>query len=361
MLHLLDRREVRAALIAVGSILVAYLAEIIIRFTFLALAKKTRSDLDDRIVTTLRRPVFLSLLFIGLYWSATTLVLPPRLMSVTAAVLQTLAVLIWAAAAFSIGTAVLETLSRRSHASSIVQPRTLPVFDILTRIAVVGGAIYFTFLAWHIDVTAWLASAGIIGIAVGFAAKDTLANFFAGVFILADAPYKVGDWIVLDGELRGKVTRIGVRSTRILTTDGIEITIPNAVIGGSKIVNEAGGPSVKQRVRVQIQCAYGSDIDLVHKVLLSAVDGVADVCSEPAPLVRFKSFGDSGLDFELLVWLEDAGRRDHLVDQLNSRAYKAFNKAGIEIPFPQRDLHIRDLPARGSGDLAAAVPDGPEA
>ena len=90
--------------------------------------------------------------------------------------------------------------------------------------------------------TAWLASAGVVGIAVGFAAKDTLANLFSGVFILADAPYKIGDYIVLDATgMRGKVTQIGLRSTRLITRDDVEVTIPNSIMGNSQVINQSGG------------------------------------------------------------------------------------------------------------------------
>ncbi|MFT5274966.1 MAG: MscS family membrane protein [Cryomorphaceae bacterium] len=85
--------------------------------------------------------------------------------------------------------------------------------------------------------TAWLASAGIIGIAVGFAAKDTLANLFSGVFILADSPYKLGDYVVLEDNSRGKVTQISLRSTRMLTRDDVEVTVPNSITGNTKIIN----------------------------------------------------------------------------------------------------------------------------
>lgn len=343
-LDLFERPEVRAAAVAVGSILVAFLAELIIRVTLSALARRTKSDLDDQVAASLRRPVFLSIIFIGLSWSADLVGMPEGALEITHSVLATFAVLIWSAAAFSIGTAVLETLSRRSSESSIVQPRTLPVFEILIRLLVIGAAVYFTFLAWDIDVTAWIASAGIIGIAVGFAAKDTLANFFAGIFIIADAPYKVGDWIVLDGDLRGRVIKIGVRSTRLLTSDDIEITVPNSVIGASKIVNEVGGPTIKQRIRVKVQCAYGSDIDHVRAVLTSCADE-PEVARDPAPQVNLNSFGDSGVNFELRVWIEDPARRDAIIDRLNTRVYKAFAAAGIEIPYPKRDLYIKEQPS----------------
>jgi MscS family membrane protein len=328
----------------VGSLVAAWVAGLLVGTLLLAVARRTTGDPDHRIVAALQRPVFVSVLFVGLFWAAETLDPPERATFITRAMLVTLAVLVWSTAAFKIGAVVLESLSRQERASSIIQPRTLPVFEILIRLAVIGAAIYFTFLAWNIDVTAWLASAGIVGIAVGFAAKDTLANFFAGIFIIADAPYKVGDWIVLDGELRGRVTRIGLRSTRILTGDDVEITVPNSVIGGSKIVNEAGGPSTRQRIRIKVSCAYGSDIDKVREILAGCARDTPDVCREPTPEVRFCQFGDSGLHFELRVWLDDPARRDGLIDRLNCRVYQEFVRTGIEIPYPKRDVYIKQQP-----------------
>ena len=137
---------------------------------------------------------------------------------------------------------------------------------------------YLIMAAWHVNLTSWLASAGVLGIAVGFAAKDTLANFISGVFILVDAPYKVGQYIIIDGETRGVVTDIGMRSTRLLTRDNVEVTVPNAVIGNAKIVNESSGPSPKMRVRVNASVAYGSDVDQVQEILLAC----SRMCPMPA-------------------------------------------------------------------------------
>jgi small-conductance mechanosensitive channel len=227
---------------------------------------------------------------------------------------------------------------------AIVQPRTLPLFDILIKIAVVGGALYFALLAWNINVTGWLASAGIVGIAVGFAAKDTLANLFAGIFILADAPYKLGDFIVLDNGERGRVTDIGIRSTRILTRDDIEVTVPNAVIANAKIINETGGPHEKERIRVNVFASYECDVDHVRQVLLDCAQEVEHVCREPAPRVRFREFGDSGLRFELLSWIDEPVLRGRVLDQLNTTVFKRFREAGIEIPYAKHDVYVKQMP-----------------
>jgi len=218
------------------------------------------------------------------------------------------------------------------------------VFEMLIKFVVVGAALYFIFLAWQIDLTAWIASAGIVGIAVGFAAKDTLANLFSGIFIIVDAPYKVGDFIVLEGNLRGQVTRIGIRSTRVLTTDDVEITVPNAAIGSSKIVNETSGRSTRTRIRVGVSAAYGSDIDRVRQVLLGCAAGVPHIATDPGPDVWFTELGGSGLAFQLLVWLETPAERGRVVDALNTAIYKAFAAAGIEIPYTKTDLYIKELP-----------------
>ncbi|MCH9679919.1 MAG: mechanosensitive ion channel, partial [Deltaproteobacteria bacterium] len=163
-----------------------------------------------------------------------------------------------------------------------------------------------------------------------------------------------GDWIIIDGtirgNLRGKVTHIGMRSTRILTRDDVEITVPNALIANSQLINEMGGPDTKQRVRVSVDVAYGSDVDVVRGVLIECAGADSRVASEPTPTVRFRRFGGSGLGFELLVWLDDPAARGLLIDRLNTAVYKAFDVAGIEIPYTKHDVYIKQMPGRRSDD-----------
>lgn len=342
---LIDEPWARAAAIAVGSLLVALVVELVVLRWVAALTRRSKTDLDDKIIAALRYPIFVSIALVGAYWASRELPLKPATATLLHNILQTIAVLFWASALTRLGTLLLRRASLRSMRLSIIQPRTVPLFDILTKILIVGGALYFVMLSWEINVTGWLASAGIVGIAVGFAAKDTLANLFAGIFILADAPYKLGDFVVLEGGERGRVTDIGMRSTRILTRDDIQITVPNAVIANAKIINETAGPYEKERVRVTVSVAYGSDVDQVRAALLSCVDGVEHVCAEPTPSVRFREFGDSGLKFQLLAWIDEPVLRGRVLDALNTRVYKRFREVGIEIPYAKRDLYIRELPA----------------
>jgi small-conductance mechanosensitive channel len=159
-----------------------------------------------------------------------------------------------------------------------------------------------------------------------------------------DAPYKAGDFIILDSGERGVVTDIGLRSTRILTRDDVEITVPNGIIGNGKIINEAGGPSAQHRIRVAVGVAYGSDIDNVIEVLAGVAADHPEVLTNPAPRVRFRLFGDWSLNFELLGWIAKPVDRGRVTHELNCAVYKALNKHEIQIPFPQQDLHVRSMP-----------------
>ena len=305
---------------------------------------KTRVSLDDLILDIFHKPIFISIFLFGLGLAAERLALPATPRYLAMAGLKTVVIFIWAGAALRFLKLVIHLLSRDESRFALIQDRTVPLFNNLMIILVTVISLYFVFLAWDIDVSAWLASAGILGLAISFAAKDTLANLFSGVFIVADAPYKIGDFIVLSSGERGEVTHIGIRSTRILTRDDVEITVPNSMIANSKIINEAGGPHEKYRIRVKVGVAYGSDIDKVKAVLLEVAQNHPLVCAIPEPRVRFRNFGDSSLDHELLCWVEKPVFRGRALHQLNTLVYKRFSAEGIEIPFPQTDLHIRSIP-----------------
>ena len=201
-------------------------------------------------------------------------------------------------------------------------------------------------VVWDVNTSAWLASAGIAGFAISFAAKDTLSNLFAGVFIIADAPYRIGDYIVLQGVgTRGEVTSIGLRSTRVVTRDDIEITIPNAVIGGAQIINQTAGPSPKMRLRVPVGVAYDTSVERLRGVLMEVATEASIVCEEPKPRVRFRAFGPSSLDFELLVWVKDPEDRGVAMDTILEEVLTRLRAESIEIPYPKQDLYLKEQPS----------------
>jgi MscS family membrane protein len=344
VLELSKEPWVQAAAGILGSLLAAWLVELLISTLLAKAAAKTETDADDKIIEILRRPVFLTVLLWGFGYSSSLLLDRENYHNVVVPLLETVTIFLWAIAVTRVAEVLLKTFAAKDRPRAMLQPRTLPVFDIFMRILVVSGAMYFMFLAWDIDLTAWMASAGVLGIAFGFAAKDTLANLFSGIFILADGPYKVKDWIILDDNRRGEVTHIGIRSTRIMTNDEIEITIPNAIIGNSQLINETGGGSRRQRLRIPFSVAYGSDIEQVREVVLACVVGAEFVLDTPTPRARLRKLGDSGLEFGLEIWFDDPPIRDAILDDVATRIYNALNAANIEIPYPKQDVYIRSMP-----------------
>ncbi len=337
----LDTRII-ATLMRLAITLVAVLLIRLAVFPLLVrLSRRSATDLDDEVVNRLRGPVILTVWLAGAAWSLLWIQTAAAHFALVG-VLKTVGIVVWSVVLVGIGTLLLKAASRRGGETGVVQTKTLPLMIMLWKILVYGAAFYFLLSAWRIEVTTWLASAGVAGIAVGFAAKDTLANLFAGVFILADAPFKIGDFIVIDDVTRGQVTEIGLRSSRILTRDDVEVTVPNAIIGNAKIINETGGPYDKMRVRVPVSVAYGSDVDQVRALLLGCCDGVAHLIAEPAPRVRFRLLGESGLKFELLAWVSEPVYRGRVIDALTERVYGTLVEAGVEIPYPKRDVYLRN-------------------
>ncbi|MCG8036086.1 MAG: mechanosensitive ion channel family protein [Candidatus Thiodiazotropha taylori] len=342
---------VKGILIFLFFILIAKLLTWVFLPIIRRLAARTASHVDDKIIMMLKAPLFWTVTLIGLLVATTVSSLGDQINKILLSTVTSVLVFLWMLFAIRLSKLLLQVASSRASDHAVIRPQTLPLFTNLFAITFFIFAVYFIFQAWHIDMTAWLASAGIIGIAVGFAAKDTLANLFSGVFIMADTPYKIGDYIVLDDGtgLRGKVTSIGIRSTRLLTRDDVEVTIPNAIMGNSKVVNESGGPYPKYRIRVSVGVAYGVDIDQVKRILLTIAEENDSVCHDPEPRVRFRTFGASSLDFELLCWVDNPELRGRVVDSLNSTIYKTFLEEGIEIPYSKQDLYIKEFPGQTDG------------
>ena len=343
---LLDNRYWRVGLIIGAAILLA----VVLRLFFIPLlnrlSKKSSSNIDDQLLAVINPAILRTVVLEGFHWAVIDFVADGQMNHFIHATVITLLVLMWGQVVLSIGSIFFRRISTQDDKMAWIQPQTLPLVQFGFKVIVFGTQIYLIMAAWKFNLTSWLASAGVMGIAVGFAAKDTLANFISGIFILIDAPYQVGQYINVDNQTRGVVTDIGMRSTRLLTRDNVEITVPNAVIGNSMVVNESSGPSTRMRVRVLVSVAYGSDVDEVRELLMDCARDVPDTCTETPPSVRFAALGDSGLEFQVMTWVINPEFRGRVVDTLNTRIYQKLNEAGISIPFPQQDIHISSWPGR---------------
>jgi len=334
----------RALVILGVAVVLAVIVRVVIIGILQRLVSRTASSFDDKAVATFGAPLVTTFVVAGIGYAAKELAVSEEWYRAISGLMMTLLVFVWGRALLRAGSMICLGLSDNRDRFQWLNPKTLPLMEFLLKLIVASTMVYMIMKAWHIDVTTWIASAGVAGIAVGFAARDTLANLISGAFILADQPYKVGDYIVLGSGARGEVIEIGMRTTRLLTRDDVEVNLPNAVIAGGEIINETRGRFPKMRVRVKVGVAYGSDVDQVVEVLLKTTEGVQHVATNPEPRVRFRQFGESSLDFELLAWVDLPVYRGLVLHELNLRVYKALAAAGIEIPFPQRDLHIKELP-----------------
>lgn len=330
-------------ILSIGYI-VGSLIQFVLTRGFTQVAKRTRTNVDDQLILMLKRPLFLTVFYFFLILAVHSLNISHVLKTTLVHIVLTVIVFMWMTRGFGILNLLLRVLSDLRNRYKMIQRKTVPLFSLVGKIGLIATGSYCILIIWGINPTAWLASAGVLGIAVGFAAKDTLSNLFSGFFIIADTPYKTGDFVVLDSGERGMVTNVGVRSTRLLTRDDVEITIPNAVIGNAKIQNQSAGRWEKYRLRIKVGVAYGSDLNQVCNVLKLVGFDDKDVCKTPEPRVRMRGFGPSSIDFELLCWIDEPVLRGRVTHQLYMSVYNKFQELNIEIPFNRQDVYIKELP-----------------
>jgi len=339
--NIISNKVLLAFVYIILSLLVAFIVDKIFIASLRILVRKSNTDIDDKILNFIHKPIYYTIFYFGLNIAITLLEFPEGIVFYLTSIFKSILVVFWASALFKSFMIFVDWSSDKSRNNSFIQAKTKSFFENIGKIGIFLISIYFVMLSWDIDVTAWIASAGILSVVIGFAAKDTLGNLFAGLFIMADSPYKEGDYINLDTGERGYVRHIGTRSTRILTRDDIEITIPNSVIATTKIINESGGPYEKERIRITVDVAYGSDLEKVKQIMLDIALSSERICQAPKPRVRMRKFGESGLNLQLLGWIEKPEERGATIDEISTTIYNKFNQENIEIPFPQRTVHIK--------------------
>ncbi len=305
--------------------------------------KSTKSELDYEIAHYLTHPIHQTVFTFFLVVALATLDFPGTLEHFLIKVCITALLVFWGRAWFRATSVILQALEAERDRFHLFQPRTVPLYEMGIKLLLFGLFIYLFFIVWGIDATAWVASAGIIGIAVGFAARDTIANLISGVSIVADAPYKIGDYIVLDTGERGVVSSLGIRSTRLITRDDVEVSIPNAVIGSAKIVNESGGPWVRHRVKLPVGVAYDSDVDKVIDTLLDIAAKNERIVEHPEARVRIREFADNSINMDFMGWIRRPADRGLTIHELSLEVIKRFREEHITIPFPQRDLYLKSV------------------
>ena len=321
------------------------------------LAGRTATQLDDLLVTSLRAPTLLWSLALALAAGLEAAPLPRRLAAWGTSFVVALVVLSITIVVANVLAKGLQHFGQRIQMVTAVTGLGTTLLRVL--VFTLGGLLVLSSLG--ISVTPLLAALGVGGIAIGLALQDTLANLFAGVHILVEKPVRVGDFIKLETGQEGYVTDIGWRTTRIRMLPNNMVIVPNGKLAQSVVTNYYL-PEQRMALLIPISVSYGSDPEQVEKVLVDEATRAAGVVpgllADPPPFVRFiPGFGDSSLDFTLICQVREFVDQYLAQHELRKRIFRRFREEGIEIPFPQRVVHLRNgdggRSAPAVGDAAA--------
>jgi small-conductance mechanosensitive channel len=215
----------------------------------------------------------------------------------------------------------------------------LPLVEKLATIFLIGTALIIILKHFNYDILSLVTALGIGSLAIGLAAKDTMANMISGFTLMIDRPFRLGDRIQLSSGQSGDVQDIGLRSTKIKTLDNQLLIIPNSDLCNTILTNQAF-PDVRAKGRINIGVAYGSDVGQVKELLVQAALEVPEVLRDPPPEAFFTSFGDSALIMALFFWVDEYTETFATMDKINTLIISRLGAEGIMIPYPTRTVHI---------------------
>jgi small-conductance mechanosensitive channel len=233
-----------------------------------------------------------------------------------------------------------------------LQKRVMPKFHHLDRglqftllrvlhyVIMLFATLWAIKLGFSIDLTGIAVILGFLSVGIGFGLQYVAADLASGFILLFERPMRVGDRIRLDDTIEGRVENISLRSTIIITNENMAVIVPNSRLTQNRFVNYSySNQSV--RINIPIGVAYGSDLQKVSKALVEAANCIKEVLPKPPPRPHFKGFGDSSLDFEIRVWINEPHKHPQIRSKINYQIYRLFSEYEIEIPFPTRDLNLR--------------------
>lgn len=309
----------------------------------LQITKKTKTKIDDLIVTKTNKPVSIILLLIGVRLAIIPHKIRPDILEIGEHLIVSLIIVIVAYIAIIIFDILIGNWGSRFAAktASKIDDEVVTLFQRFSRITLSLIGVIFILNVWGIEVAPLLASLGIAGIAVAFALQTTLGNIFGGVSLIVDRSIKVDDFIKLDDGTQGFVTDIGLRSTKIKSPDGDLIILPNGKLADSKIYNYHK-PLPTTRVTVEFGVKYGSDVEKVKKIVMEQLSSMKDILKEPAPQVIFHELGEFSLKFKAFFWVSSLEKKMEAKENVATAIYNALNKNKIGIPFPTRTVYMKE-------------------
>ncbi len=255
------------------------------------------------------------------------------------------------------------------YLTRLLRSRVLPRFHLEESIIYNASRVFyyaflvasaaFSFQFIGIDFSGLVVVFGFLSVGIGFGLQNITSNFISGLILLFERPIKIGDRVTV-GATEGDVVEIKMRSTIIRSLSNISIIVPNSEFVSAQVINWSHGDK-KVRVDVTVGVSYASNLDTVLKTLNDVADDNKDVLKSPAPVVRLREFGDSSWNMFLGVWIRDPEDYYRIRSDINCAIVRKFREAGVEIPFPQRDLHIRSpLPVPLQSQDDSNEPPGPK-
>jgi len=332
----------RAFIVFIGSSIIIRTFLFFGERLFIKLSSKTKTDLDDKIVSKLSIPLSLLAFLFSLVLASKEITFSEMTLTLLHKSLFSVVIVICAYMVYAIVNIIALRFLKKvaSKTKSNVDDSLLSLLNSILNLALVVVALLYILDMWGVEITPLLAGLGIAGLAVALALQPVLSNIFSGASMVLDSSIRVGDLVYLDQNTKGKILKVGLRSTRILTFDNELIIIPNSKLAESTIQNVAL-PSPIARVVIPFSVAYGSDIEKVKKIILKELNSVKNILKEPEHLVRFIEMGDSCLKFKAYFYINSFENRFPAIDEANTKIYNALNKNGISIPFPQLDVHLK--------------------
>jgi len=299
----------------------------------------TSTDLDDRVLKRVIPYVSKLVVALGVYLAVRSLPLNEKLLLIASGIIYLLLVVIVCNLVYHIVDELLKwyTISQEDTSGAVLSRQLVPIAEKLISLFLLGTALIIVLKHFDVDIFSLVTALGIGSLAIGMAAKDTLAHMISGFTLMLDRPFRIGDRIQLIGGQIGDVVDIGLRSTKIKTPDNQLLIIPNSDLCNTMLTNQAF-PNSRVKGRINLGVAYGSDVEAVKLLLVATALDTDGVLAEPPPEAYFVSFGDSALNMSLFFWVEQYTALFATTDRVNSLIIRCFREQNVEIPFPIRTV-----------------------
>ena len=335
-----DSQYLYALFMLISYVIAAKIISFMFAKILLIYAAKTKTTIDDALANALKNPIYYLIIAAGIYFSVQSLGITGDAALYFERTIKSVITLIVTVGFSRVAIIFVDSFGKgiAKQTKTTLDEEMLPLIKNIVRLIIFTIAILQILSIWNIEITPILASAGIAGLAVAFAAKDTIGHVFGGMSIYADRTFKKGDRVVLPSGETAIVYEVGVRSTKFRTFNASTIIIPNSEIANAKIENLSWPPGNK-KVKIKVGVDYNSNIDKVKKALLFVAKKDKTVLNDPEPSVYFTEMGDSSLNFLLICNVKKIEDVFATKDALNTAIIKKFRAEKINIPFPTRTVY----------------------